>query len=65
MPALPTQLPIKIDQLIEELDELNPKPVVSGILIDPEEIQELVYRSGRRSLVEELIRLRDKEKEGS
>jgi hypothetical protein len=63
MSALPTQLPVKVDQLIEELDELNPEPVVSGILIDPEEIQELVYRSGRRSLVEELIRLRDKAKE--
>jgi len=63
MSALPTQLPIKVSQLIEELDELNPKPVVSGILIDPGEIQELVYRSGRRSLVEELMRLQDKTKE--
>ena len=65
MHALPTQLPIKVDQLIDELDDLNPKPVVSGVLIDPVHIQELVYLAGRRSLVEELIRLREKSKEAT
>lgn len=63
MPALPTHLPITIEQLIEELDELNPPPVVEGPLIDEKSIQTHVFLAGRRSVIDELIRLRDGSKE--
>ena len=63
MPALPRHLPLTIPQLIEELDELNPPPVVTGHLIDDECIQSLVFHAGRRSVVDELIRARDHKEE--
>ena len=59
MTALPQSLPISVEQLVGELDELNPAPVVRGILTTDEQVQELVYQAGRRSIVEELLRLRD------
>ena len=59
MTALPQSLPINVELLLEELDKLNPAPVVRGILTTDEQVQELVYQAGRRSIVEELIRLRD------
>ena len=65
MPSLPTHLPIQVDQLIDELDELNPPPVVEGPLTSEKEIQEHVFQAGRRSIVDELIRLKDKTKEAT
>jgi hypothetical protein len=49
--------------LIDELDELNPPPVVEGPLTTEKEIQDHVFRAGRRSIVDELIRLKEKELE--
>tara|TARA_B100001059_G_scaffold76184_1_gene73759 strand:- start:4550 stop:4729 length:180 start_codon:yes stop_codon:yes gene_type:complete len=46
-------------QLIDELDQLNPAPVISGP-IDESKLQELVYQAGRRSLVNELVYLKKK-----
>lgn len=64
MPSLPVHLPARMDQLIEELDELNPAPVVTGSDLDCDTCKEMIFLAGRRSLVEELIRLQDKQKEG-
>ena len=61
--SLPAHLPHRIDQLIEELDALNPAPVVDGLLTDSEKIQYLVFQAGRRSVVDELVRLLEKAKE--
>ena len=60
--SLPATIPLTSEQLIQELDELNPTPTIEGP-IDPETIQELVYQAGRRSVVEELVRLLEKTKE--
>ena len=61
--SLPEHLPHTMDQLIEELDILNPAPVVDGTITNDEQIQRLVFEAGRRSLVEELLRLLKKTKE--
>jgi hypothetical protein len=63
MPSLPTHLPIQVEQLIDELNELNPPPVVEGPLTSEKEIQDHVFRAGRRSVVDELLRLKEKELE--
>ena len=64
MPSLPATLPHHMDQLIEELDTLNPAPVVTGPVTTAEEIQTMVFAAGRRSIVEELIRLKEKAQNG-
>ena len=61
--ALPSHLPRTVDQLIDDLDLLNPSPVVTGTLTDAASVQELVFLAGRRSVVDELIRVREREKE--
>ena len=53
-----------MDQLIEELDQLNPAPVVTGSDLDCDTCKEMIFQAGRRSVVEELVRLYNKQKEG-
>ena len=65
MPSLPAHLPQHIDQLIEELVILNPPPTVTGPDLDCKTCKELVFLAGRRSVVEELNRLLEKQKEAS
>jgi hypothetical protein len=45
-----------VDQLIQELDTLNP-PVTLTAPAKAEDLIELAHRVGRRSIVDELIRL--------
>ena len=54
---MPQNLPRTVDQLIDELDKLNPPPVVTGTL-EPGAVQELVFAAGRRAVVDELLRVR-------
>ena len=54
--ALPIHLPLTVDQLIQELDTLNP-PVTLTAPAKPEDLIELAHRVGRRSIVDELLRL--------
>jgi len=61
--SLPADLPMTSAQLVEELDEMIEAPVVVGP-IDENEIQSLVYQAGRRSIVDELVRLLERQKEG-
>ena len=61
MGSLPAHLPAHVDQLIDELDELNPAPIVTGTIAKTD-IQELVFAAGRRSVVEELLRLKESAK---
>lgn len=61
--SLPENLPHTMDQLIEELDQLNPPPVVDGILTSDDQIQRLIFDAGRRSIVDELLRLLARTKE--
>ena len=61
MTSLPATLPRSITQLLKELDQLNPAPKVTGHLTDPEQIQSLVFAAGRRSVIDELLRLQEKE----
>jgi len=65
MPSLPAHLPARVDQLIDELATLNPAPVVTGADLDCDTCKELIFLAGRRSVVEELVRLQDKQKEGA
>lgn len=57
MADLPTKLPHFSEDLVNQLDELNPPPVVRTILATDEAIQELVFQAGRRSVIDELLRL--------
>jgi len=61
--SLPGNLPRHVEQLVLELDDLNPAPVVDGPITCEEQIQELVFLAGRRSIVDELLRLLAKSKE--
>lgn len=61
--SLPEHLPHTVDQLVEELNILNPAPVVDSLLTCPDDIQRKVFEAGRRSVVEELVRLNKKAKE--
>ena len=56
MTSLPGRLPHSVEELIEDLDSLNPAPVVTGCIED-KDIQDLVFQAGRRSVVDELVRL--------
>ena len=54
-----------MDQLIEELDQLNPAPVVTGPDLDCETCKEMIFLAGRRSVVDDLLRLLEKTKGGA
>ena len=62
--SLPQRLPHSVKQLIEEPDKLNPPAVVESNQINAEQIQELLFLAGRRSVVEELLRLLESENDG-
>ena len=62
--GLPTALPLHSLDLVDQLDELNPAPVVRGNLTDPDQIQTLVFQAGRRAIVDELKRLADAARNG-
>lgn len=55
--SLPQHLPRSVEQLIKELDQLNPPATVDSRVLSADRVQELVYLAGRRSVVEELLRL--------
>jgi hypothetical protein len=61
--SMPENLPHSIDQLIEELDLLNPAATIEGPPIDSETTQQLIFQAGRRSLVDELVRLLQRTRE--
>ncbi len=65
MLSLPAHLPAHMDQLIEELDQLNPAPVVTGPDLDCETCKEMIFLAGRRSVVDDLLRLLEKTKGGA
>ena len=56
---LPHGLPTFSKDLVKQLEELNPRPVVEHLLTGEEAIQELVFQAGRRSVIDELVRLAD------
>ena len=55
--SLPNRLPHSVKQLIEEMDKLNPPATVDERVISQDRLQELIYLAGRRSVVDELLRL--------
>ena len=61
--SLPQRMPSNSEELIEELDEMIQPPVVQGPL-EPEDIQQLVFEAGRRSVVDQLLTLLKRHKEG-
>lgn len=55
---LPHVLPALAVDLVSELDKANPPAIVGGPLdMVDEKRMELIYRAGRRSVVEELLRI--------
>ena len=56
-------LPPDTDTLIKELDRMVPPARVSGPVLDTD-VRELVFMAGRRDIVDQLIRIRDKELHG-
>ena len=65
MASLPARLPHTVDELVDELDALNPAPVVDSMLINEQSIQELVFKAGRRSVIEELLRIKTRTRKES
>ncbi len=65
MASLPAHLPHTVDDLIDELDALNPAPVVDSPLVDAQAIQDLVFMAGRRAVVDELIRIKERNRKES
>ena len=61
--SLPTRLPLTVDQLIRELDQIVKAPIVQtpGCLNQP---NHLIFDAGRRSVVDELLRLLERESNG-
>ena len=58
---LPHQLPALAVDLVSELDKANPPAVVTTYLdILEDKRLELVFQAGRRSVVEELLRIIEK-----
>ena len=62
--SLPTRLPLTVDQLIRELDQIVKPPIVQtpGCLNQP---NHLIFDAGRRSVVDELLRLLERESNGA
>lgn len=56
--SLPTHLPMTVDHLIDELNILNPPIILDAPVYDKDLIQ-LSYLIGRRSVVQELNRIRE------
>jgi hypothetical protein len=63
MPSYPRTLPHSVVQLIEELDEAIAPARIDGPSIDEERLRELIFEAGRRSIVDELVRLLNRSKE--
>lgn len=63
MPSYPRVLPQSVIQLIEELDEAIPPARVDDPDVDETRLKHLIFQAGRRSLVDELIRLLHRAKE--
>lgn len=56
--GLPRHLPTYSTDLVDQLNELNP-PVVVEKPLTPDDLPELAFQAGRRSVVEELLRAKD------
>jgi len=63
MSNLPTHLPLTVNQMIEELDNLNP-PVVLTAIVNETDLCTIAYKVGRRSIVDELLRLKESQNDG-
>ena len=54
--GLPNQLPTYARDLVTQLDKLNP-PVIVESPLSPDDIPTISFNAGRRSLVDELVRI--------
>ena len=62
--SLPTALPLNAESLVDDLDKLIPHATITS----PDQLSEegrwkLAFEAGRRSVVDELIRLKDEQQE--
>ena len=62
--SLPTALPLNAEALVDDLDKTIPHATITS----PEQLSEegrriLAFEAGRRSVVDELIRLKDEQQE--
>ncbi len=60
MAVYPARLPHTVSELIDDLDKVTPRPAVEGPITDDETLQKLVFDAGRRSIVDELMRLKNR-----
>lgn len=63
MASYPRALPRSVDQLVEELDQAVSPAKIDGPEITEERLRELIFHAGRRSIVDELVRLLERSKE--
>lgn len=57
MSGYPSSLPRTVDELIADLDRLIPTPTIESPPLDEQATQDLLFRAGRRSIVNELLLL--------
>lgn len=56
-PGYPLALPRTVEDLIRQLDRNVPVAIIDAPPLPDARIQELMFEAGRRSLVDELVRL--------
>lgn len=59
-PAYPLSLPRTVFELIDQLDHQVPAAIIDTPPLPDARIQELMFEAGRRSLVDELVRLKER-----
>jgi hypothetical protein len=59
-PGYPLSLPRTVVELIDQLDQQVPIAIIDAPPLPDARIQELMFEAGRRSIVDELVRLKER-----
>ena len=63
MSGYPRTLPTMSADLVEQMHERVPPAVVEGPELSEQQTRDLIFQAGRRSVVDELVRLLERAKE--
>jgi len=59
-PGYPLSLPRTVEELVDQLDRQVPHATVESPPLPDARVHELMFEAGRRSLVNELVRLKER-----
>jgi len=59
-PGYPLSLPRTVAELIDQLDRQVPVAIIDAPPLPDARVQELMFEAGRRSIVDELVRLKER-----